>query len=116
MFAKLLALLAIVAMASTVSAQNGECTATGTGSVKMTGSGRAVTACYYSDAACATADDTTCKSMYDIVEQACKAQPDSCKGLSYKACSDGCYKISSASQVATSAFVALAAAVVSQLF
>jgi len=116
MFAKLLALLAIVAMASTVSAQNGECTATGGTSIKMTQSGRSITACYYSDAACATPDDTTCKTMYDAVEANCKAQPDACKGLSYSACSDGCYKVSSASQVATSAFVALAAAVVSQLF
>lgn len=116
MFAKLLALLAIVAMASTVSAQTGECTATATGSVKMTTSGRSVTGCYYSDAACATADDTTCTTMYDLVKAACEASPASCKGLSYSACSDGCYKVSSASQVATSAFVALAAAVVSQLF
>ena len=112
MFAKLLALLAIVAMASA------ECTSdplTG-GSMNASVSGKSGKWCYFSDTKCATADNDFCAKYYEQTTVGCKNNPSLCKGVTYTGCTDGCWSASSASQVATSAFVALAAAAVSQLF
>ena len=112
MFAKLLVLLAL----GVAVAHGAECKANGTGG-SSTGPAEGATSgtfCYYSDAECKTADETSCTTWLATMKAACKAADQSCS-LPDK-CTNGCFSGSGASQVATSAFVALAAAVVSQLF
>jgi len=87
MFAKLLALLAIVAMASA------ECTSdplTG-GSTTTSVSGKSGKTCYFSDTKCATADNDICAKYYEQTTVGCKNNPSRCTGVTYSGCSGGCW-------------------------
>jgi len=111
MFAKILVLLAL----GMAVAHGAECKANGMGG-SGTGPAEGATSgtfCYYSDAECKTADEASCTQWLAVITKGCK---DAGKSCTFSECKDGCFSGSGASQVATSAFVALAAAVVSQLF